>query len=178
MLILPPVTARTTLALGLVAACLAVAPLSPASAAALPCTGSMLSGTFKAIPNSEGAGNIVYRLRVRNTSHVTCFVTGIPQLQLLAQNGKKLPTKTIFDGPAGTLTAIVVPLAHGAGASLTARFSPDVPGPGEPVTKACEKTAYRLRVSPSGGGTVTVPVLPPTPVCEHGTLQLKTFTGA
>ena len=138
----------------------------------------MLSGSFNAIPGSEGAGNIVYRLRIRNRSQATCFVSGIPKLQLLDRNGRKLPTKGIFDGPAGTLTAIVVPLAHGASASLTARFSPDVPGPGEPVTTPCEKTAYKLRVTPSGGGTVTVPVSPPTPACEHGTLQLRTFTGA
>ncbi len=160
----------------LIAAALDQLPV--ASGAATPCKGSMLSGSFKAVRNSEGAGNIVYRLRLVNTSRSTCFVTGIPGLQLLDKTGKKLPTKTIFDGKPGTLTAIVVPLAHGAAASLTARFSPDVPGPGEPQTKACEKTAYKLQVKPSGGGATTVAISPPTPVCEHGTLQVRVLTGA
>lgn len=138
----------------------------------------MLGGSFKVVPDSEGAGNIVYRLRLRNTSSQTCFTTGIPGLQLLGKDGTKLPTKAIFVGKQGTLTAIVVPLKPGATATLTARFSPDVPGPGEPQLHACEKTAYKLRVSPAGGGTATVPVSPPTPVCEHGSLQVTALTGA
>jgi len=137
----------------------------------------MLAGSFKVIPGSEGAGNIVYRLRLQNTSAATCFVTGVPGFQLLGKNGKKLPTKGLFSGKPGTLTAIVVPLKHGATATLTARFSPDIPGPGEPVQGACEKTAYKLRVTPTAGGTVTVPISPPTPVCEHGTLQVTVLTG-
>jgi hypothetical protein len=76
----------------------------------------------------------------------------------------------------GTLTAILVTLQPGSWATLTARFSPDVPGQGEPVTSgACEPTAFKLRVAPSGGGSVVVPISPVTPVCEHGSLQLTTF---
>jgi hypothetical protein len=157
--------------------CCALVQLSPALGAAVPCSGAMLGGSFKAIPNSEGAGNIVYRLRLTNVSSETCFVTGIPGLQLLGKTGNKLPTKAIFSGKPGTLTAIVVPLKHGATASLTARFSPDIPGPGEPVKSPCEKTSYKLRVSSSGGGKTTVAISPPTPVCEHGSLQVTTLTG-
>ena len=138
----------------------------------------MLAGTFKAIPGSPGAGNIVYRLRVTNTSSKACFVTGIPGLTLLDARGRKLPTHATFGGPKGSLAAVVAPLAPGGAATLTARFSPDVPGPGEPVSKACERTAYKLRVAPSGGGTTVVPISPPTPVCEHGSMSLTVFVSA
>jgi hypothetical protein len=138
----------------------------------------MLTGTFTAIRGSAGAGNIVYRLRVQNTGRAACFVTGLPGVTLLDAGGRRLPTKSSFVGRPGMLTAVMVPLTPGTGtATLTARFSPDIPGPGEPtVGNQCERTAYKLRVTPSGGGSVVVPISPPTPVCEHGSLQLTSFT--
>jgi hypothetical protein len=153
------------------------ASASGATHASAPCTGSTLSGTFKVIPGSPGAGNIVYRLKVKDVGTAPCFVTGVPGVTLLDATGHKLPTKATFVGRPGMLTAVMVPLSPGSGpATLTARFSPDVPGPGEPVTgKQCEPTAYKLRLSPSGGGSVVVPISPPTPVCEHGGLQLTNF---
>ena len=98
-------------------------------------------------------------------------------MTLLDAAGHKLPTSQSFAGRPGMLTAVMVPLTPGKGtATLTARFSPDVPGPGEPVAgRQCERTAYKLRVAPSGGGSVVVPISPPTPVCEHGGLQLTSF---
>jgi hypothetical protein len=152
------------------------APVSAAAHASAPCKGSMLTGSFKVIPGSAGAGNIVYRLRVKDSSARACFVTGLPGVTLLDSAGRKLPTRASYAGRPGTLTAIVVQLSGAGTATLTARFSPGVPGPGEPVSaKACERTAYTLRVAPSGGGTVVVPISPPTPVCEHGSLQLTSF---
>lgn len=146
--------------------------------ASAPCTGAALTGTFKVIPGSAGAGNVVYRLRVANGGRAACFVTGLPGVTLLDASGRKLPTSASFVGRPGMLTAVMVALAPGRGtATLTARFSPDVPGPGEAVAgPKCERTAYKLRVTPSGGGSVVVPVSPPTPVCEHGALQLTSFT--
>jgi hypothetical protein len=155
-----------------------VATASAGIRSSAPCTGSVLTGTFKVIPGSPGAGNIVYRLRLENTGHAACFVTGLPSVSLLDARGRKLPTKSVFAGRPGMLTAVMVPLAAGSGtATLTARFSPDVPGPGEPLSgRQCEPTAYKIRVTPSGGGSVVVPISPPTPVCEHGSLQLTSFT--
>lgn len=155
----------------------ALAPLSSARPSTGLCTGAMLAGTFKVIPNSAGAGNIVYRLRVRNSSNTVCGVTGLPTLTLLDSAGKKLPTNSRFSGMPGALSAIFVPLKPGGTATLTARFSPDIPGPGEPVSgRACERIAYKLRVAPSGGGSAVVPITPATPVCEHGSLQIGVFT--
>jgi hypothetical protein len=156
------------------------ATASGATHASAPCAGAMLTGTFKVIPGSPGAGNIMYRLKVKVTGSAPCFVTGVPGVTLLDASGHKLATHATFAGRPGMLTAVMVPLSPGSGtATLTARFSPDVPGPGEPVTgKQCEPTAYKLRVSPSGGGSVVVPISPPTPVCEHGGLQLTNFVKA
>lgn len=138
----------------------------------------MLTGKFTVVPDSPGAGNIVYRLRLTNSSKHGCFLTGIPGLTLLDRLGRKLPTNSRFGGRPGTLAAVVAPLAPGGAATLTARFSPDIPGPGEPAKKACERTAFKLRVAPSGGGSVVAPISPPTPVCEHGTMALTVFVSA
>src|SRR5204863_522374 len=54
------------------------------------------------------------------------------------------------------------------------RFSPDVPGPGGPTDRLCEQRACRMRVTvPPGGARLVAAVAPPTPVCEHGGLQLS-----
>jgi hypothetical protein len=141
-----------------------------------PCKGSDLSGTFAAVPGSPGAGNIVYALRLRNTSSSSCTVTGIPVVTLLDRRGRRLPTHP-FPAHPGALTAVLVTLAPGKAATATARFSPDVPGTGEPVTgRRCEPVAYDLLVRPNGGGTLSAPFRPPTPVCEHGGMQWSVLT--
>jgi hypothetical protein len=149
-----------------------------ASASAAPCRGGALRGTFSVVPGSAGAGNIVYKLRLRNVSTAACFVTGIPGLRLLARNGTNLPTHATPENR-GALTAVMVLLRPGRSASATARFSPDVPGPGEgAANRQCEPTAYKLRVSPNGGGSLVVPVTPATPVCSHGFMSLRALSAA
>jgi hypothetical protein len=139
------------------------------------CAGKALTGRFAVVPNSAGAGNIVYALVLRNRSTGTCAVTGLPSLTLVGRFGKALPTHVRAAAP-NTLTAVLVRLAPGKSARATARFSPDVPGPGEPVLgRRCERTAYRAVVHAPGGGNVTVPIAPPTPVCEHGQLQFSAY---
>jgi len=140
-----------------------------------PCAAGSLGGTFAAIPGSAGAGNIVYALTVRNVSKRSCFLTGIPGVRLLDRSSRLLPTHVRPAHP-GALTAVRVELAPGRTARATARFSPDVPGPGEPVRGRCEAVAYRLRVTPNGGGTLSAPIRPPTPVCEHGTMTWTVLT--
>jgi hypothetical protein len=137
-----------------------------------PCEGQDLTGSFRVVPGSAGAGNIVYSLRLRNASHGICFVTGIPRVVLLDRHGTALPTQASPSFP-GALTAIMVRLAPGKSAKATARFSPDVPGPGERVNGPCEPTAYKLRVSPTGGGSLIAPIAPPTAVCEHGAMTFS-----
>jgi len=142
------------------------------------CKGTQLVAAFTVIPGSAGAGNIVYRLRVTNTAASACFVSGLPAGTLLGANGKRLPTN-VRAAQRGVGTAARIILQHGNAARADARFSPDVPGPGEGAAgKACEPKASIFRVTASGGGTVDAPLQPPTPVCEHGTLSFSLYTAA
>lgn len=152
------------------AACGASAGSGPAA-----CAGSQLTGRFAVVPGSAGAGNIVYALTLKNSSSKTCTITGLPQAHLLGLRGQKLPTHIHASFPQG-LTAVLVRLAPGKIARATARFSPDVPGVGEPTTMhACEPKAYTLRVALRGGGTTNAKLAPATPVCEHGALSFTAY---
>ena len=144
----------------------ATAPSADASA----CLGADLTGTFKALAGSAGAGHIVYLLTVTNVGRSACFVSGLPVVQLLDGNGKSLPTHVLAARP-GVATAARIVLAPGSTASARARFSPDVQGVGDQTTGACQPTASTLRVTPNGGGTLDVAIQPPTSVCEQGQLQ-------
>jgi hypothetical protein len=146
-----------------------------APAADEPCRGGALHGSFTVVPGSAGAGNIVYALRLQNVSQVTCTLTGLPQVRLVDRLHKPLPTHATAAHP-GQLSAILVRVAPGSWASASARFSPDVPGPGEPVAgTACERTAYALRIAAPAGGTVLIPMRPATPVCEHGGMSFSAY---
>jgi hypothetical protein len=142
--------------------------------AAAPCAGSQLGGRFAVVYGSAGAGNIVYKLALKNTSATPCTVSGLPQGQLLGRTKAKLPTH-VRAAHANQLTAVLVTFAPGASAHATARFSPDVPGTGEQTVGACEPKAYWFRVRAPGGGTTTVKLAPPTSVCEHGTLSFSAY---
>jgi hypothetical protein len=142
------------------------------------CKGSQLVAAFTVVPGSAGAGNVVYRLRVTNAAAGACFVSGLPVGKLLGKNGKTLPTQ-VRAAKRGIGTAARIILLHGNAARADARFSPDVPGPGEGVAgKSCEPKAYVFRVTAPGGATVDAPLQPPTPVCEHGTLSFSLYTAA
>jgi hypothetical protein len=141
------------------------------------CAASQLGGTFAAVPNSAGAGNIVYALRLRNRSRAVCAVPPLGGLTLLDAAGRPLPTHAARARP-GQPRAVAVRLAPGTSAVATARFSPDVPGPGEPVARPCERTAHSLRVTLRRGAAVVARVTPPTPVCEHGAMQLSVLGAA
>ena len=133
------------------------------------CPGAQVSGRFAVVPGSAGAGNIVYKLTLTNRSWAPCTLTGLPQVTLLAKDKQRLPTHVRAANP-GALTAILVTLRHGQSTFATARFSPDVTGPGE-MGPQCEPKAYWLRVLGKA-----VPIVPPTPVCEHGQLQLTAYS--
>lgn len=140
-----------------------------------PCKGADLGATFTVIRGSAGAGNISYLLRVTNHGSATCTVTGLPRVQLYARSGKKLPTKVRAAFP-GALTAVLVRLAPGGSAIAKARFSPDVPGVGEPRAGTnCEPVSYWLKVSAADSWSRRARVRPATPVCEHGRLQFTAF---
>jgi hypothetical protein len=157
----------------------AAAALAASTAFGLPsgadCKGSQLAGRFAVVSGSAGAGNIVYKLALKNTSATPCTVSGLPQGQLLGKTKANLPTH-IRAAHANQLTAVLVTLAPGDAAYATARFSPDVAGTGEQSVGACEPKAYWLRVRAPGGGTTTMKLAPATSVCEHGTLSFSAYS--
>ena len=139
-----------------------------ASGAPGACAPSSLAAKMTVIRGSAGAGNIEYRVLLRNTGSSACSVSGHPVLRLLGAKGAPLPTH-VTPVPPG-VTAALIGLAPGHSASATLRFSPDVPGTGEQSIGQCEPTAHRVRITLAspGHGTLSAPILPPTPVCEHG----------
>jgi hypothetical protein len=166
---------RLLLLLATVAAVLAHATGVQARDAPL-CTGSRLHGTFDLVPGSPGAGSVVYALRLENRSAGRCSMVGIPAVQLIGRTGAFLPTVVRASRPSA-LTPRIVTVGPKRAVVAEARFSPDVPGRGEPrlADGRCEPTAYRLRVAAPGGGMVVVPLRPPTPVCEDGSLQFAAY---
>jgi hypothetical protein len=140
------------------------------------CTGDAMTGSFAAIPGSAGAGQISYRLRVKNAAPVACFVSGLPNVQLLDRSGRDLPTNGSAAQPRQATGARIV-LQPGASASADARFSPDVNGTGDQTNGQCEPKAYTLRVA-FAGAPLDVPITPPTPVCERGSLRFAVFSAA
>ena len=138
--------------------------------------GALLSGTFKAVPNSEGAGNIVYALRVKNTLDAHLLRHRHPRRARSSigatENSRRTRVPPSLER--SPLCSSRSPPARPTKA--TARFSPDVPGTGEQTIGQCEPKSYWLRVTPNGGGTFRAPVQPPTPVCEHGGMSWSVFT--
>jgi Protein of unknown function (DUF4232) len=146
------------------------------TAAAAACSGADLGGSFADVPGSAGAGQTSYKLTLTNSSPAACYVSGIPELQLLDAQGGALPTSVSAAQP-GQGTAAKIVLQPGASAAAEARFSPDVPGQGDQQAGQCEPTAHDLKVT-IGGSSVNVPVTPPTPVCERGSLHMALLAAA
>lgn len=163
-------TRLLTLVLVLVIVAAAAAATSALAHGDASCSGAQLKGTFNVVRGSAGAGNITYKLVLKNASTHMCTLTGLPDGRLLGKTGKALPTHVRAASP-GMLTAILVRLAPGKTTFATARFSP-----GPTAGKKCEPTAWWFRVTGQGGGTTKVKVGPPTPVCEHGQLLFSGYS--
>ncbi len=142
-------------------------------ASVAPCKSGALTATFTPVAGSAGAGNISYVLRIRNRSGRACSVAGTPVLRLLDRRNRPLPSYS-FSEQSGT--AVLVVLRPGRYSAAVARFSPDIAGPGEPITRQCEPAAYSVRVLvPPDDANAVARVRPPTPVCEHGRMSVSVF---
>jgi hypothetical protein len=111
---------------------------------------------------------------LQNVSSAPCTVTGLPQGQLLGRSHNPLPTHVRAANP-GALTAVLVTLRPGASTVALARFSPDVAGTGDSMSRRCQPVSYWFRVRGQGGGVTVVPVKPRTSVCERGTLSFSAY---
>ncbi|HEV3172754.1 MAG TPA: DUF4232 domain-containing protein [Actinocrinis sp.] len=137
------------------------------------CHTTDLTASFTVVKGSAGAGNIVYNIDLKNTSSQPCTVYGYPGMLLLDAKHAPLPTNV----QRSTIVAkTYVTLIPNGDASASARFSPDIPGPGEPTSGACEPTAAFTEITPPDETTQLVTAVgPPTSVCEHGGMQVSAF---
>jgi len=157
------------------------APTAPATsssaathAAGSPCTtAEMPSGTWRVVPDSQGAGHVAADVTLQNTSGHTCTVAGFPGVSLLASNDRTLPSYVVKDNSVAVTTIKVAP---GAFVHAEMRYSANVPGPGEPENGQCEPTTVHAQAQlPGDNAWVHITLDNPTPVCEKGELQLKPF---
>ena len=73
---------------------------STTSTSAPACAGGDLDGSFTVVQGSAGAGQISYELTLTNASKDSCFVSGIPDVQLLDGAGAPLGCQHDFSGVA------------------------------------------------------------------------------
>ncbi len=128
-------------------ACGALAAGGTAAKAAA-CNANNFTAHMREIKGSAGAGSISYRLSLTNTGSKACKMGNHAALQLEKADGKDLPTHVHNAGTAGTIT-----VAAGATAKAELRFSPDIPGPGEPKHGPCEPRASLAVVTLTAPGT-------------------------
>jgi hypothetical protein len=133
----------------------------------------MSSGSWKVVAGSNGAGHVAADLALQNTSKHSCTVSGYPAISLLASDEHALPTKvTHYQAAAATLT-----VAPGGWIHSELRYSPNIPGEGEPATGNCEPETVHARAQlPGDPAWAKVTLADPTTVCEQGTLEAKPFT--
>ncbi|WP_370376543.1 DUF4232 domain-containing protein [Catenulispora sp. GAS73] len=133
----------------------------------------MPSGTWRVVPDSEGAGHVAADLTFQNTSAHSCTVAGFPGISLLASNDRTLPSYIVKDNSAAVTTITVAP---GAFVHAEMRYSPNVPGPGESQNGQCEPTTVHAQAQlPGDSAWAHITLDNPTPVCEKGELQMKPF---
>ena len=128
-----------------------------------PCSVTELTGTFTAIPFSEGAGQIYYELTITNVSPVPCVLTSPSKMRLLGAHHKPLPTHA-RTRPSGRYTVV---LAGGQWAQAQAKFTPDVTAAGENA-QHCEPDAHALQLTLDDGAMLAF--MDPTPVCQYGAM--------
>ena len=124
-----------------------------------------LSPKMTIIGGSHAAGSVGYRLTISNPDSWSCRIGRHPFLKLIGENGDFLPTSRVKVGPQGYL---VIPAGGAVSARL--RFSPDIPGPGEPTQGPCEPQATEIRVRTPWGYRAG-PIHPRTSVCDHGKIE-------
>jgi hypothetical protein len=133
------------------------------------CVASKLKGSFLVIPGSAGAGHVEARVVLTNISSAPCTTFGYVGMQLLGASDTPLPTHVVRSP--GSEPAIT--LAPGGSASATARFSPDIPGPGDAPSGACQPVAQGTEITPPNDTHFVVAPGLMSSVCSQGTIDLN-----
>jgi hypothetical protein len=134
-----------------------------------PCVASGLKGSFLIVPGSAGAGHVDARAVLTNISAAPCTTFGYVGLQLLGASDTPLPTHVVrAPGSEPHIT-----LAPGGSASALARFSPDIPGPGDSQSGACQPVAQGTEITPPNDTHFVVAPGLMSSVCSQGTIDLN-----
>ncbi len=133
------------------------------------CTAAVLRGAV--ILTDAAAGQRFGLLVVTNVGGGSCTLDGFSGLQLIGQDGEKLPTQAQGDLDPGPST---VTLPVGGVAAANMRWSV-VPGEGDAQNGPCQPNPVTLRVIPPDETEQFDIPWPYGPVCESGRIQLSAY---
>ena len=139
----------------------AAASTTAAPAGAGTCQTNTLAAAIS--PPDAGAGQRNSVLAFTNNSGATCTMQGYVGLQLLEQDGNKVPTNVVRQSGPNTL----VTLAPGAQAYTTLQWGV-IPSGNEPQNGPCEQTPAQIQIFSPNSTTFLLQPWPNGPVCEQG----------
>jgi Protein of unknown function (DUF4232) len=142
-----------------------------ASAAPHRCYTNYLRASLLGRP--PGAGQRYAHVQLTNISKHTCTIYGYAGAQLLGPHGGHIPTDIVRDH---SRTPHLITLRPGRRASASWHWGA-VPGPGEQGRKQCEPTASTIEITPPDATTQRRIHWPFGPVCEHGRIIERPFSG-
>jgi Protein of unknown function (DUF4232) len=163
---------RTAIAAAVIV-CAALVGATTAQAAAKPTRCFTSNVRASLLPRPPGAGQRFAHVQLTNVSSRTCTIFGYAGAQLLRANGSRVPTDIVRDH---SHTPHLVTLRPGQRASASWHWGA-VPGPGEPTTGRCEPIAKRIEITPPDATKHRVIRWPFGPVCEHGRIVERPFSG-
>ncbi|MEV6105281.1 DUF4232 domain-containing protein [Streptomyces sp. NPDC051940] len=131
------------------------------------CATAALKGSLRLL--NPAAGNRYTALVLTNVSDSPCRTQGYPGLQLVAADGRDLPTLVVRDR-----TVTPVQLTVRPGAAIWARLNwSQVPGTGDSTTGPCQRAAAVLEVIPPDQRTHTDVRWPFGEVCSSGRISVR-----
>jgi hypothetical protein len=140
-------------------------PTLESRASAQSCRTVQLHGSFSGF--DAGAGQRYVQLTLTNVAKVRCSVSGYPGLQLVAVDGRAVPTEVV-PSDAGSLTHLTI--APGRRVSSVLHWI-GIPLDDEAQTGPCELTPAHVNITPPGDTTPLPVAWSFGPVCGHGRID-------
>jgi hypothetical protein len=137
------------------------------SAPPQPCRTVQLRGSFGGF--DAGAGQRYVQLMLTNVAKVRCSVSGYPGLELVAVDGRGIPTEVVRSN-AGSLTHLTI--EPGRRVSSVLHWI-GIPLSDEPQTGPCEMTPSHANITPPGEATSLSAAWSFGPVCGHGQIDAR-----
>jgi hypothetical protein len=136
-------------------------------ALAQPCRTVQLHGSLGGF--DAGAGQRYVQLTLTNVAKVRCSVSGYPGLELVAVDGRGIPTKVVRS-PIGSVTQLTV--SPGRRVSSVLHWI-GIPLDDEAQTGPCEPTPAHANITPPGETTSLSVAWSFGPVCGHGEIDTR-----